>query len=740
MKLIRRINKYLYLLPLMVAAFMVQSCTEKIDTSARYTFTGNTILSYLEKHSEDYSEYCDLLDIVTVSDFSESKVSQLLTARGNYTCFAPTNEAIQNYLVHLKDSGIISEASWNAPEFHELDPVTNEKKLLKEIQETIVYNSLIDAGDDAEAYQTSDFSLSVNAMLGLSNMMNRKLKVTRNDSTRLYAINGSTISGTNCDIYTINGRIHQVDKVIAPSTETGSQLFDKITEKKLYGFYAYAALLKACGLYDILNQHEDEEYYKAVMTQKVKADHYHTTQHSNGFVPERRYIGFTLFAEGDDWWETTLGLEPNSITSLEPENIVKMISDYVVSNGYHLPGATTGTDYTDEKNALNQFVTYHLLPAKIEPGKLVIHYNETWYNINDKQKGNIVYDYYTTMGKRRLLKTYEANKTCTGEKDVIWINRFPKLNNARNVTYVTEESCDDLKAGVRILTSDPSNPEIYNGYIYKIDNCLYFNEQVAENMGSERIRIDGASMFKEFITNDIRCNENLTREYNTKRFPSDKDYKYFDDMEISENTYFFYFSGRESTSSTWYNYQGDELHAVGNYEITMKLPPVPKDGVYELRIGTNANDQRGMCQIYWGTNKNALPAAGIPLDMRMGGFKVTTKAGNLNSISGYEDDQVGDDDLNAEIDKKMRNNSFMKAPNSIYAWGSAKTLRGQYNYLGDVACLRRIVLREEMKSDETYYIQFKSVLEDVTSQFYFDYIELCPKNVYDNPETPEDIW
>lgn len=735
MKFIKNIKNYIILLPVMVVAVVMQSCTEEIDTSSRYTFTGNTILSYLENHPDDYSEYCTLLGQVNISDFSESKVNQLLTARGNYTCFAPTNEAIQNYLEHLKDSGVISEASWNAPEFLAIDSETKTQLLLEETRKVIVYNSLIDGGDDSEAYLTSDFSESVNEMLGIPNMMNRKLKVTRDEETKLYAINGSNISNTNCDIFTINGRIHQVDKVIAPSTETGNQLFQKIVKNKLHGFYTYAAILDACGLMDALNQYEDDEYYKAVMTGRVKADYYHTTEHSYGFLPERRYYGFTLFAEGDSWWEEVLGLEPNSITTLPTEQIVDLVNKYVIDNNLHLSTASTGTDYTNENNALNQFVTYHLLPAKIEPGKLVIHFNEVWYNMTDKQKGNIVYDYYTTMGKRRLLKTYEAKTTYKGERDVIWLNRFPILKNGRKETYVTESGCEEGKEGVKVLVADPGNPEIYNGYIYKIDGCLYFNDAVADNMGKERIRIDAGSMFKELMSNDIRANENFVAKNQQVRIPCDKDYKYFDDLDISDNSYFFYLSGRISNTTSWANYQGDELNIVGSYEVTMKLPPVPRDGVYELRIGISANDQRGMCQVYWGNNKNSLPAAGIPLDMRMGGINWETKAGILPSIVGWEQDQE-DEDVNAEIDKKMRNNGFMKAPNSIYIWGQTATLRTG----ADARKLRRIILREEMKADETYYVQFKSVLEDKTTQFFFDYIEFCPKEVYDNPQVPEDIW
>ena len=45
-----------------------------------------------------------------------------------------------------------------------------------------------------------------------------------------------------------------------------------------------------------------------------------------------------------------------------------------------------------------------------------------------------------------------------------------------------------------------------------------------------------------------------------------------------------------------------------------------------------------------------------------------------------------------------------------------------------------------MEPDKTYYLRFKTVLDDPTREFYVDYLEYCPKEVYDNPETPEDIW
>ena len=96
MQTLSNIKKVFLLLSIAIGVVLTQSCSEEIDKSSRYTFTGNTIISYLEEYPETYSEYSTLLNIVPVSDFSDSKVSQLLSARGNYTCFAPTNEAIHN--------------------------------------------------------------------------------------------------------------------------------------------------------------------------------------------------------------------------------------------------------------------------------------------------------------------------------------------------------------------------------------------------------------------------------------------------------------------------------------------------------------------------------------------------------------------------------------------------------------------------------------------------------------------
>lgn len=742
-----KMKRILLLFAVVACAFFTHSCTEEIDTSARYTFTGNTIISYLQSHS-DYSEYCTLLDTVKISDYSTSTLSQLLSARGQYTCFAPTNDAIYQYLAGMKDEGVISHAGWDAPEFQ------NDPELLDKTRKNIVYNSLIDNGDANEAYQTTQFSEQDIVILAQPNMKNRKLQVTRvtDDESSDFAVSGCKISNTNCDIYTINGRIHQVAQVVSPSDATATDYFRQILEDKKPGYYVYASLLDACGLLPELAKIEDEEYYRLKMIGNIKDLDNHVTFHQPGRMPEHRYYGYTLFLEDDSWWKTVLGIGEGELTDYEPAELVGMISKFVADNNLHLKDAVKNENYTDENNALNQFVTYHILPAKIEPQKLVIHYNELFYSVANTGGGRTsVFDYYTTMGKRRLLKTFEPPIVYgEGRKGVVFVNRFSELDNARNGSY-GEKSCTEERKGIEINTQDA--PDLFNAYIYNIkaqptpSGALHFNDNVAGMMAGERIRMDVSTFFKELMTNDIRCNELVEPKAQCVGIPVSETYNYLEDCHINRQAKFYYLTGRISKDggSCWQNYQGDEINVVGNYEITMKLPPVPADGMYELRMGVSANNRRGMCQIYWGTNKDQLPAAGIPLDLRMSGDKWNydfNNAGNTGpSIVGWEDDVPGDDIVNSDNDKIMRNNGYMKAPKSYWLWTNSASADLERQIMRrKPTALRRIILRERMEADKTYYIQFKSVLSNEGTEFYLDYLEFCHKDIYDNPKEPEDIW
>ena len=391
--------------------FTYFGCSEQVDTSARYVFKEETVLSYLQKH-EAYHDYAELLGMVTISKYSTAKVAQLLSARGNFTVFAPNNEAIQNYLQTLVDEGLISEPSW--------DSFTDSVKL-DSIRRVIVCNSIIDGGDEHENfYYVSDFPEDDQGEFILANLLDRKLNIHRIESDLdSLCINGDCpISKLQRDILTINGVIHQMEKVIAPKDVTAAAYIQECLDEKKDGFLAMFRVIQACGLLDTLRAVRDEVYEELYQQGKIEDLHGMTAvgfaEGSVASAPKHRLYGFTIFAEPDDFWRAE-GIDPTASDLLE--KLMKWILD---NHQYSDEDAfTTGTDYASKNNLLYQWVTYHILPMKIPADKLVFHINEYGFNLSSpKVYGIPVYEYYTSFGKRRLFKIFESK-----ESNGIYINR-----------------------------------------------------------------------------------------------------------------------------------------------------------------------------------------------------------------------------------------------------------------------------------------------------------------------------
>lgn len=690
-----------------MAALILAGCTEQIDTSSRYVFKEETITSYLSKQAR-YSEYMQLLDKTPVSGMTETTVRQLLTARGNYTVFAPTNEAIQAYLDTLAAQGIIDSPSW--------DGFPNQRTL-DSICQVIVYNSVIDGGD-VVYYETANFPTTNNAEIPLPNMYDRKLAVRYTDDPDSILINDSPIDVKNHDILAINGVIHDVRQVLAPSNNTMAHLLKDYLDSNSEGFHVNAMLVDAIGLMDRLDVFRDEKYEDLYQKKLIPEK---SAKYGNTFyTPEHRYIGFTYFAETDSFWTEAIGKPALDIT-------IQDVMDYLVANNVY-PDAKVDNNYKDEKNLLYQFVTYHFLPERLSTDHLVYHYNEKGYNINIRKPNVAVMEYYYTLGKRRLLKLFESQ-----ESQGVYINRFPNLDNGRKGTY-HELSCEERNEGIRIGAPNlEGKNNIRNGIIYPINQLLWYSDNTRNELQRSRIRWNVTAMWPEFMNNDIRASVIENDKHKNVYIPSDDEYKYLDDVFINEGTEFNYWTGR---GNGWQNMQGDEMSIRGLFDCTMRLPPVPRRGTYELRFAIQCGgDKRGMTQFYWGSNIDALAAMGVPMDLRQGTKYLHTSQGNVPSDIGYEDD-VDDDDYNAEVDKRMRNNGFMKGCEQYCAGGPGT---GKMMRASDI-CVRRIIVRQTMDPDQVYYIRFKTVMDDPTRYFYMDYMEYCAKEVYDNPETPEDIW
>lgn len=704
---------------------LISSCTENIDTSARYVFTEYTVASYLEAHPNNYSQYLELTKQVPVSARSKSSVYQLLTARGNYTCFALTNDAINAYLQELVEKGLINEPSWDAFEdAHKRDSVIK----------VVVLNTVIDGGNsESQRYTTALISTfgngKENAEFPLPNIYDHKLTVRQGNNDSIYLDKECPIDPINCDIPLINGVIHQLHKVIAPKDESCARYFQTILDEKREGYLMFAKALQACGLLDTLSKVRDEVYESLYQDGKIpdmedymdKAgyDMSNTPGDPDAHAPEHRKYGFTLFCETDEFWQAQ-GIDPTAADAVEK------LQDWVYNNGLFLAdnGYQVNTDYESPKNMLYQWVVYHILPMRIPANKLVYHCNELGYSLSSPHKYTLpVMEWYPVFGGDRLIKIYESSVS-----NGIYLNTFPERDNGVLGTGF-ETYCAPDKRGILIQTEHPMTEvtDIVNACIYPIDEPLGYSETTRDDLSRERIRFDLFALFPEAITNGIRRADSPEGKWMHVYIPQDKDYKYFDNMSIlNEETHLIHYNGYKTA---WANYCQDEDKAFGKFDIMFTLPPVPKTNTYELRYKLLATAARGVVQVYFGTDPNHLPVAGIPIDMTK---TVQAAFGEGTTWSDFRDSGKEEDEI-IEIDQKLRNHGMMKATRHETELNTT-TARDKDN------CSRYIIVRQTLEAGKPYYIRFKSVLESTTKELYLDYFEYCPKEVYDSPVEPEDIW
>ena len=189
-------KKNLYgLLVVFMAALSFAACNDKIDDSDLYVFKGESAYSYCAE-TEGLQKFAYLCSRVRLSGKSQSTVSELLSARGNYTVFAPSDNAIQSYLDSIN----------NTPNFD--ITLTSDS-----IAEYIVRNSIIDNGE-TPAYLSTQFTVGT---LGYPNMNNRYIQIdfgTDSVSGRTIIIVNSKSHIITSDEEVSNGIVHSLDRIL----------------------------------------------------------------------------------------------------------------------------------------------------------------------------------------------------------------------------------------------------------------------------------------------------------------------------------------------------------------------------------------------------------------------------------------------------------------------------------------------------------------------------------------------
>lgn len=330
-------------------ALLTSACnSDNMAKESMYTFTGETVASFCENNPE-LSLFSKMI--------KDCDATTLLSTYGHYTCFPPTNEAVNNY---LKAKGLTYE------------------QLTVEMKKNIVYSSTI--RNEQTEYMSTEFT---EGSLSTPSMADRYIVIsfgTDAQGQREVMVNkqAKIISSDN-EVH--NGVIHVVDVVIEPSEET---FLNRLHEMKDYSIWSkiYAASDMGKGMNNL---------YDPNFTGEVGSDY------------ERCKMGWTMLVEPDDLLKQS-GLIVGSDTLASVEEFA--------SQWY---GSADKGKYSSENNALHKFVAYHILNRQMSTSSFV--YNGFTVASSYKSK---CYEYYETELKNRLIE-FKAGEKLNTQKDGTYV-------------------------------------------------------------------------------------------------------------------------------------------------------------------------------------------------------------------------------------------------------------------------------------------------------------------------------
>ena len=556
----------------LVCAIAFTACTDDIEGDAYYTFTGDTVSSYCQSDDE-YSTFTRLLD--------DTGNLALLSTYGHYTCFLPDNAAFERFF----------EAN-----------ATSYSQLSRDDKAEIVYNHVIkSSGTD---YTSEHFEEGALAEPSMSDnfIVISYVSDPSGDGLTIYVNKDVPIVERDIEVH--NGVVHKVGEVISPTKDYVCDIIDQPEVIGNQSFKLFSEALKLTHLNDSLKRTYDLDYVCPSAT---------GIENVSGFnmrYPTTKRYGYTIFAEPD------AVMNANGINSIE--DLIEYAERYYDSES---------DDFTSRDNALNKFVSYHILDRQMSTNSFQYTGKLTTANsVKDRV------EFYETFYTFRIIKFAVGNI----------------LNKQKN------------GKGVNINES-LSNLSGINGYVHSLEDMLVYDKEVMENdVLNCRFRFDMYSIPSELTNNNIRWH-NSGMEGDAVGYTVTPDFcKHLQFSKETEVTMW----GNE----WWDVFQEDEMKLKGWFDFNLRMLPVPP-GSYELRVGYRPESWRGIAQLFVDGQ-----IQGIPRDLRIFG---------RDPAVGWVLDTGTDQDI--EIDKAMRNRGYMKGPASVWSHHDQKPFRDSDN------CLRIIV-------------------------------------------------
>lgn len=646
---------------ILILALFTPGCTEHFLEGNLYTFTGETIGSFLELHENVYSDFIYIL--------KRSGEYSLMKAYGQYTCFAPTNKAVERFLI--EQDSIWRESLKSGSKREIWTGITSP--VLEELSDSMCK---VIAGTHIITEKLLTMDLDGSDVLRYKNLNDRFLTVNYDVDENLRSllfINGALMIASDEEVE--NGVVHTMAEVVNPSANV---VPTQIADTPFLSLFSEA--LKVTGWDGKMQEYEDLSY--------IQMDEKH---------PTHRYIGYTAFCE--------------------PDNVYASYNIYTIDDLYNkckewYPEATE-RDYTNPNNALNKFIAYHLLDRKL------LYSRSVCYDIAKFQYGSSLYDseimavsksdrteFYETMQGTMIKMTRPLSMGAYGSE--LLLNYSKNLINS-NDKYHCPAGRKGANFNVHVLnpmdvnnaSSDypDYNQDALNGTIMIIDEILVYDEDIMVGyVLHEPIRFDVSSILPELTTNNIRWGDNPTYTlggyFNYTEIPDG----YSTRLKIYSEDPKFRYLGEFNASCS---YQGDAMNFECWGDVALRIPHVPS-GTYELRLGYSSYTDRGTVQFYVDDM-----VTGIPLDMALTAD---------NPIVGWIKDDSTDDNGVAN-DKQMKNRGYLKGITTQLVENGNRTARSSPR------CLR-LVLTTKYLGEGDHWIRMKSVIDH--GGVMLDYFELVP--------------
>lgn len=615
--------------------FLFQSCSDEEMPTTYYTSVKLTAAGFISSRQNTYSQFEAILN--------RANYYTLLSTYGKFTLFAPTNAAVDQF---LKQNG------W-----------TSVDQIPQAQCDTIARTHIVKRG----AYFTTDVS---DAALPEMNMNDRYITISSDSDVAhgnalVFFVN-KTAKITERDDSVTNGVVHTIDHVLGASNLFLPDLIDENPELRLF-----SEALHLTGMKDSISKYLDESYTISLDSVVDGVPTMYGGRPTQAYWPEKRYFKFSAFVETDSIFAL------HNIHSLDD---LKAYAKRVYDQTYPADAGRYDDDWTNRRNPLNRFISYHLINR-------LGNYSD-WVSSGEIREQCCVTsvldpeDYYETMCPGTIMRF-------SGPSAGLFINRKGLQNNFSI-------------RGVKVLSPSESghaDQNALNGIYHFIDDILVYSPDVRDKVLNTRIRVDGTTMSPDFMNAGARGHfgENYLTAFK---------HAYIQDWKVSDET----FIGVHSNELGWHSYEGNAICLMGIYDVTMKLPPVPS-GTYEIRMGYTVGTERGVVQVYLNNEP-----CGIPIDLRIYGV-----APNIGWVSDGEDN-----DENTANDKAMHNRGYMKGMDSYRSSGGNV-------FRENVENLRRVLTTTYLDSEKTYWLRFRQVLDDPKCYLSFDYIELCPSSIYNSP-------